>query len=474
MKIPETPKIEKKNEVPFAPEGWMTNGGLRDQLDTSYPSIKIIADQYRTSNPEYFKYFKAKGGPVHEHYSPELVTKIISELQKIEKVIPGWKTVGALSKELKTGQLKVSAISELHRKKHPEYFRNFKSDSGPIYEYFSPQLIDLIVSELKKTEKVIPGWKTNKSLQKELGTGQETVSDIADKYRDSHPEYFKNLKPEKGQTREHYAPELVDLIVKEIETTTVPDGWETNNIVHNKLNVGERLIGTIANKYRDSHPEYFKYFRSRSGLREHYAPELVSLIAKEVGEFESPPTGWKTNYRCAIELGIGTNTLSDMVQDYRTIHPNYFKQYRVPNKEVREHYAPELIAIIKNKLEEKNKQFPEVLPGWKTITKLFHEVYIPKSKLNTLINEYRKTHSECFRFFRTDTGVFEYISPDLISIIKEKINSILLDIQEAPDNWQAIEDLAGKTGLSIEDIRKLMNKHKKENPNDIGKFKDRE
>ncbi|MBN2096432.1 hypothetical protein JW752_03490, partial [Candidatus Peregrinibacteria bacterium] len=84
-------------------------------------------------------------------------------------------------------------------------------------EHFSPELCDIIRTKINEYEKAPEGWMTNTRLSSELEVDFRTVKVRADTFRDTHPEWFMDYKDVVGKLREHYSPELCDILKKELD-----------------------------------------------------------------------------------------------------------------------------------------------------------------------------------------------------------------------------------------------------------------
>jgi hypothetical protein len=68
---------ESEKEILIAPEGWMNNFSLAKALGVARQTIFNIANQYRESNPEWFRIYRPiAGGGATEYYDPILVERI--------------------------------------------------------------------------------------------------------------------------------------------------------------------------------------------------------------------------------------------------------------------------------------------------------------------------------------------------------------------------------------------------------------
>lgn len=62
-------------------------------------------------------------------------------------------------------------------------------------------------------EEAPEGWNTFRSL----GFDQSKIQAIISGYRNSNPEYFKQLRGSSGQVEEYYSPELLRIIREKAE-----------------------------------------------------------------------------------------------------------------------------------------------------------------------------------------------------------------------------------------------------------------
>ena len=113
-------------------------------------------------------------------------------------------------------------------------------------------------------------------------------------------------------------------------------------------------------------------------------------------------------------------------------------------------------------------KIPKAPNDWLTSSVISKKSGFSLNRVYKIIDTYRQSNPEYFKQLRGRNGLIrEHLSPDLIEIIgKEKGSKV--NILEAPIDWQKAEDLAEKTGLPIEQVKKLIAKRRKENPKDIG------
>lgn len=271
--------IKKEFNKQDAIDGWKTASSLLGELKTSGPVIKKFVEPYRLSNPEWFRAFMA--GPVQrEHYSPGLVGILTKELT-IPETPTGWLSVTSILEHVPVGRSVIRKFAEQYRESNPNWFKDFRVESSKI-EHYSPELINLIIENFSSTSKALEGWLTGSSLQKEINVSQVTIKKFAESYRTSNPEWFRDFKPYAGYLNaEHYSPVLIKIIKETF--IEAPEGWLQVSVLSDENRTYPLAIRNFAEKFRQSNPEWFKKFKGpRSGIIEHYSPELVKIIREHV------------------------------------------------------------------------------------------------------------------------------------------------------------------------------------------------
>lgn len=274
--IPEnSQQSSEKEQISYAPEVWKTVKNASKEIDLSTYLINSIIEQYRDSNPEYFKEFKSKTGFPREHLSPEIIKILREKSEEIEEVPEGWKTNKKIGTELGRNRKLITKIVDRYRESNPEYFKDFKPKSGSsVSEHYSPELVQIINENLPSVPKD-GSWKNASQLENTLGVNQYQIQKLVNNYRETNPEYFKNFTV-KGGTSEHYSSELIELIKEELDT--IP-GWKNAKELEELLNISHSLLKKKISKYKSSHFEYFNNFRDKDGkISEHYSPELISIL----------------------------------------------------------------------------------------------------------------------------------------------------------------------------------------------------
>ncbi len=270
------------------------------------------------------------------------------------------------------------------------------------------------LEERKKVPEAPEGWFTASSLNKEIRRLIQ-INSTADKYRESHPEWFEIYRTG-PLPAEHFHPDLVSKIKEELMVEKVPEGWMSAAELEREFNNTPESIKLRAEKYRESYSEWFKNYKNKATgqVSEHFHPSLVLQLRKDYKE-STPPEGWFTMdslWRQKI-LKSHYTTIKKIADMYRESHPEWFKVYNSGYK-FTEHYSPELIKQLKEDLPD--LEAPE---GWVT----FHDItkkFGKKVKKET-VESYRAIHPEWFKNFKKQGSLYGHYAPELVKAIEEQL-----------------------------------------------------
>lgn len=289
---PELFKIIKKElegRWKNVPKWWKTITTLNKELHFNSVGLKKISDQYRSSHPEWFKKYVNKSNQINEFCSPELCKIIKEEIEnRWENAPEGRKTNYSLSIELNYDNKLLKKLSNQYRGSHPEWFREYLNEVNKSLEYYSPDLCEIIKTKLNsRWEKAPNGWYTLYWLAENLNCGYVFIKNIAEKYREDNPQWFKNYLDEVNKPSQHYSPDLCKKIKEEVQIylEKAPKGRYTISWLAKELSVDSRVIRDRIEKHRFSHPEWFSEYLNKSNRpSEYYSPELCKLIIEEVSK----------------------------------------------------------------------------------------------------------------------------------------------------------------------------------------------
>ncbi|MDD5396538.1 MAG: hypothetical protein PHW24_00570 [Candidatus Moranbacteria bacterium] len=343
--------------VDVAPEGWKTASSLSTKsenniVNASDNTIRVSAAKYKIEHPEWFKIYRDKIGREREHYSPELIEKLVEEFNVLENPPEGWLNAGQLSKSLGITYRSVYEYIEEYKLSNPEYFHVYKDEAGIAREHYSSELVKII-----NEARAIPGgWLNNFMLTKEVGVSEGKVKKFAENYKTSNPGWFKIFKDINGIERPYYSPELVVILKVELlkPLGDAPSGWVTKSSVKKNFKIDDSTVKKNIEPYRIDHPEWFHVYKDEVGVsREFYSPELI-MTMKEDRENEIAPDGWMIANSLSKSTGIYFQTLQKYAEKYRDTNPEWFRKYRHESGMYLEYYSPELIEAIRRYAENNN------------------------------------------------------------------------------------------------------------------------
>lgn len=348
---PELAKIiSEKHEIQSAPEGWMTAHTTADAINVTFSAVKNEAEKFRTKNPEWFKIFRNMQNRVKEHYSPELVKVIRDKYKGTPFASDGWITFNVLAKQIGIDPATLKKYAEKYRPSHSDQFKELRIERiGAFREHISPELAEILFNEYGKTEAAPGDWLTAEKFHKIAGIDKDIIKQLAENYREDYPEWFGFYKNKSGQKAEHYHPDLLRIIKEEFKKSKAPEGWLILSHLVAKLGLHQKIIKKAAERFRLEHPEWFAVYRSGRGMREYYSPELIKLIGDRI---PAAPEGWLTLSPLSRIIGTNKKALREYMKIYRTTHPEWFSNYVDGSHNAREHYSPELVRIIKEKMQK--------------------------------------------------------------------------------------------------------------------------
>ena len=438
-------------------EGWKNLSMLMASTNRGHSIIRKELGLYRKSHPEWFKNFREQEGQVCEFISPELVSIIETKLSVTKKPSEDWKTINSLVISLKRSPGLINKIIEPYRITHPEWFRGLRGSSNVVNEHLSPELISIIEKELSD-EINSEGWKKIKTLSSSNGVSPYLIYKIIEPYRKTHPEWFKDLRGERGHVSKHISSELVLIVEAELSGENLPEGWRNVPSLEASTGRSSGFITRVAESYRKSHPEWFGNFRKKGAkFAEYFSPELVSVIEMESLKLERPPEGWKTFNELVISNKRASDFIRGKLEPYRKTHPEWFRNFGAKNGNITEHFSPELLSVIN--FESLNVGEPP--EGWKYLESLSIYTEISQRFIKQIVEPYRQTHPEWFKYFRIESGhIIEHFSPKLVSIIESES----LKIEKSPDGWNTRTSLALLNETSLYLISKIVEPYRQTHP----------
>lgn len=288
------------------------------------------------------------------------------------------------------------------------------------------------------------GWITANRLQAEIGTTRSTIKTFVEKYRENNPDWFRDIKTH-SHTAEHYHPELVEIIRENLTKTEASDNWQTTLELAKNIKRDYYTIQKVAEGYRDKKPEWFKKFKSGAMFVEHYHPELIEVITRELSVRKERPEGWETPNALSKIFNTAPQTIVKIAEKFKKENLDWFQEFTTSNH-FSEHYSPELILLIKNELESGD--------SWESLADIAKELQVDRSTIQNYIQQYIKDKPEWFKVIRSK----QTYHPDLIAKIREDIKT-----EKVEENWLNASQLIGE-GVSFNGIKKFVEQYRKDYP----------
>jgi len=211
-------KINEEFELrEFAPEGWMVKNEAKILFKKTTAAIKKVVEKYRKSNPEWFHEYLCDNGVLREHYSPELVAAINVEFNSQNLAPKDWLTMNQFSQTIGRHETTVKRLTKKFRIDHPEWFRWCVDRLGRSFEFYSPELVRKIKESIKSNEHAPEGWFTKNGLANKTKKSPGQISRLAERSRNSNPEWFHQYLDSGNRLKEHYSPELIKQITKDLK-----------------------------------------------------------------------------------------------------------------------------------------------------------------------------------------------------------------------------------------------------------------
>lgn len=350
--------LRSSKEILEAPEGWMYANQISKEYSINHSIIVNYAKTFKAENPDWFATYQASIGSA-EHYAPELVQKILDKYLTKEGLNPppdDWVSYRNIQMESGKSKKRIEQIIDL-------LAGDFENSTGTFIfnrkevSYVSPKLRKAV---LKYIEETTPqkGWMTPNGLRRNtIASGEPAIKRVAEKYRESNPEYFKSYPSSRGLS-EFYAPELIDLLVDELgskgEKNIAPKGWKTISTYCNENGYDYSTVKKISEKYTKSHRGWVAEYDGVTKKAIHLHPDLMKKIDQwyeKKNAILEAPEGWENSYRIALDLGRDTVVVKKISSRYRKTNPEWFKEYKAGKYHTAEYYDPELVKIIKQEIK---------------------------------------------------------------------------------------------------------------------------
>lgn len=277
-------EVEKYETVP---QGWLSAGEIANKVDKDWSFVRSRLEEYKKTNPEWFKKCYPKKGGIALYCAPEFADLISAAASKYESAPINWKTRWNLAKKFSVDFSTIGRLFNEYKKTHPEWIKEYVDSVGKVAEFCSPELVKIIEEDIAKREKAPEGWIIKKELCKKLNISHTMLMREIEKYEKNYPDLFKIYADDHNQPRKHYSLRLVELMKENsFDYEKTPGGWDNAYSLSKKIGKQNstvyKKIKKISERYRQSHPDWFKfYLNDNNNKAEYYAPELIEIIKKE-------------------------------------------------------------------------------------------------------------------------------------------------------------------------------------------------
>lgn len=393
-----------------------------------------------------------------------------TERESIPLAPDGWQLTKFLADKYNTDFYTLKRYANAHRLEHPNWFKAFKNPAGRSFEYYSPELCEIIEESFGDLPP--EGWMTSSALYKSSGITTKTIKSFCEMHRKERPEWFKDFRNKMALSREYLHPDLIEMIKKHFSKPDFDNtGWVTARGLSKsgQINMGDSKIRSVVEKYRLEKPEWFKVFRNSKGNeREHYSPELVTRLVSEY----SIPKGWVTAADISKSLGVSYNSIYRRMSKYRNYSPEWFKIYENSNGNEYEYFSPELVMA----LTEEYDKLRAIPSGWLSIQAIAKEIGVSKGGLREYCEKYKSEHPEWLNTYLSRLGARKtYAHPSLIAKIRENFvnHKPLALFEKAPDGWMTNLSMAGYIGSYARAVEKIASTYRADHASWFKMYKDK-
>lgn len=268
--------IREINEL--STKEWISPYNLEDDLGRSGPTIKKMANGFRTEHPEWFQVVAGKRSGPMEYIHHDLVEKLREQIAQLKKPPSGWLLQQEVAILLGRSRSYTRASLISFRNQYSDLYGWYTDNLGRPCAYYAPDLAQVMRKELPKAPKVEEGWLTISATSHRLKKSHIAVKNLADKYRSSHSEWFQPGLDEHNRSQNFLAPELVKIINEEVSGfTPPPKGWMSATKAAKDLKVDVKRINRIKREFRVEHSDWFSTHETQNFKRptEYSSPEFL-------------------------------------------------------------------------------------------------------------------------------------------------------------------------------------------------------
>lgn len=240
-----------------------------------------------------------------------------------------------------------------------------------------------------------------------------------------------------------------------------PEGWMTAGQISRLPDVRLAVleIRSVAESYRQEHPEWFDRCITGPSIQDYYHPELATILKEQ---FSKAREGWMTASQISAlpETQGKMERVYDYAEAFRDSNPKWFRSFYVSRGKYVVSYHPSLGEILKEQFARKEKA-PE---GWMTNIQIsrLSSVKAERETVKDTADSYRRDHPEWFKMYMTGAHFHEHYHPDLVKIVKEK----LAPKENPPEGWMTVGQISESADVcaSRAEIKKFAEAYRESNP----------
>ncbi len=276
--------VSEYSKYDKAPEGWKKLADLANDNSRYYQSISFFIERFRSEHPEWFHQYESATHHIREYMHPDLVALTEKQFSERQSAPDGWENASNLREILQRAHSVFMPLVEQYRTDHSEWFQQYDDLMGRPTEYFHPDLVKSVRDSLSTREKAPEGWESTATMAQQLDRSMMFIARTAAEFRAKNSEWFYFYENNSGRVTEHFHPDLVEEIRHTGEKREAPAGWMIISQLAQEIKVARPSIIKITDQYRASHPEWFQGYSRGGKVREHFHPELTSIVKQELEE----------------------------------------------------------------------------------------------------------------------------------------------------------------------------------------------
>jgi superfamily II DNA or RNA helicase len=205
--------------------------------------------------------------------------------------------------------------------------------------------------------------------------------------------------------------------------------WEEASDVVERLNI--KSIEEYGIHYKKD-----PRLHSRPHILYYNFPGWLPFLKKETTD-----TNWISRHNLSEKYQIAPSTLDLIVDQFRSTHLEWFRNFSSKNGNSTEYYHIKLDEKLKIIFSVRHP-LPE---GWVTIGSFSKKNSIASSTLRDIIEPFQYKHSEWFKIFWIQGRVVESFSPELVAIVKKNLKKRLMP----PSDWLTKEAFINLNSLTV-------------------------